>query len=76
MVSNAEPVPMSFDFARGRRVIAWSFVILLIVAAASAILILTVPGFGEEPVTGMGFRPSEATEGRGLFRYIVTAERW
>ena len=88
MVSNAEPVPIktqcsqdctateSFDSARGRRVIAWSFVILLIVAAASAILILTVPGFGEEPVTGMGFRTSKATEGRGLFRYIVTAERW
>ena len=80
MVSNAEPVPIktqcsqdcpateSFDSARGRRVIAWWFVILLIVAAASAILILTVPGFAEEPVTGMGIRPSEATQGTLLFR--------
>ena len=80
MVSHAEPVPIktqcsqdcpateSFDSARGRRVIAWWFVILLIVAAASAILILTVPGFAEEPVTGMGIRPSEATQGTLLFR--------
>src|SRR5438132_4535704 len=80
MVSNAEPVPLktqcsqdctateSFDSAGGRRVITWWFVSLLIVAAASAILILTVPGFAEEPVTGMGMRPSEATQGTLLFR--------
>ena len=58
----------SFDFARGRRVITWWFVILLSVAAASAMLILTVPGFAEEAVTGIGIRPSEATQGTLLFR--------
>ena len=63
MVSNSEPVPMAFDSARGRRVITWWLVILLIVAAASAMLTLTVAGFAEEPLTGMGIRPSEATEG-------------
>ena len=89
MVSNAESVLIktqcsqdctatkSFDSARGRRVITWWFVILLIVAAASAMMILTVPGFAEEPITGMGMRPSEATQGaRGPFRYIVTAQTW
>lgn len=75
MVSNTEPVPIktqysqdctateSFDSVRGRRVIACWFVILLILVAASAILILTVPGLAEEPVTGTGIRPSKATQG-------------